>query len=167
MTTRDYLIVLLQGAHALHRDVLPMLDNLRHQSTDGRVQLALQTQHDGLRGEMETAEQALNLLGARFTLEHSVPGRGLKEAGDRFRHQHAPTREQLDVHALLLALTAAGIARGMYQGAMGMAQAIGEQDVAKLLEEMDHRQVIGQADLGELIPRLLQEIEARGARRAA
>jgi hypothetical protein len=51
--------------------------------------------YDGMRGEMDTAEQALNLLVARFKMEHSVPGRGLDEVNERFRRQTAPILEQL------------------------------------------------------------------------
>jgi len=167
MTSRDHLVILLQQMYSFHRDVLPLLDSLHHLADDERVRRALQTQHDGVRGEMETVEQALNLLGVRFKLEHSTLAGSLKEASDRFRRQQSPTRDQLAVHMLLTALAAAGIARSQYQVAVEMAQAIGEGDVARLLEEMDHREVVGQADLGELAPQLLQEITLREIRRAA
>lgn len=167
MTTREYLVVLLQEIYALHRDMLPLLDSLRHLAEDEPVRLVLQTQHDGLRGEREMAEQALNMLGARFKMEHSVQAASLKEASDRFRHQESPDREQLAIHALLTALAAAGIARGKYQGALEMALALGEQEATRRLEEMDRREVTGQADLGELLPQLIQEASAREGRRAA
>jgi len=167
MMTREHLVQLLQEMYAFHRDTLPLLDSLRHMANDKRVRSVLQTQHDGVRGEMETAERALNLLGARYSMEHSILAAGLKEDSDRFRHRQSPERALIEVHALLVVLTAAGIVRSKYQGAMEMAQAIGEQDVTRLLEEMDGREVTGQADLGELMPQLIQEINAREIRRAA
>lgn len=167
MTTREHLVLLLQEIYAFHRDLLPLLDSLRHMASDRRVRSVLQTQHDGVRGEMETAERALNLLGAHYSMAHSILAAGLKEDSDRFRHRESPERAILEVHALQTALTAAGIARSWYQGAMEMALAIGEQDVARLLEEMDTREVTGQADLGELMPQLIQEINAGEIRRAA
>ena len=167
MTTREHLVLLLQEMYSFHRDMLPLLDSLRHMGGDRRVRSVLQTQHDGVRGEMETAERALDLLGARFSMEHSILAAGLKEYSDRFRHRGSPERAILEVQALQIALTAAGIARSRYRGAMEMALAIGEQDVARLLEEMDSREVIGQADLGELMPQLIQEINAGEIRRAA
>lgn len=167
MMTREHLVLVLQEMYSFHRDLLPLLDSLRHMANDKRVRSVLQTQHDGVRGEMETAERALDLLGARYSMEHSILAAGLKEDSDRFRHRQSPERSLLEVHALLVALTATGIVRSKYQGAMEMAQAIGEQDVARLLEEMDSREVTGQADVGELMPKLIQEINAREIRRAA
>ena len=167
MTTRDHLIYILQEVYSFHRDVLPVLDSLRHMSADARVRSVLQTTVDGIRGELETTERALNLISARYKMEHSALGVGIKEASDRFRHQISPSRAELDVHALQVAVTAAAIARSKYLGATEMARAIGEQDLVKLLEEMDQREVIGMADNAELAPQLIQEINAGEERRAA
>jgi ferritin-like metal-binding protein YciE len=167
MTIREHLVVLLQEIHAFHRDVLPLLDSLRHLADDERVRRVLQTQHDGIRGECETANQSLEQLGARFTMGQSVLAFSLKEASERFRHQMSPSRAQLDIHALLIALAAAGIARSKYQGAVGMALALGEQQVARMLEEMDQREVMGQGDLGDVLPQLIQEAGAGETREAA
>jgi len=167
MTIREHLVLSLQEIYAFHRDMLPLLDSLRHLAGDQRARIALQTQHDGVHGEQETANRALLQLDARFKMEHSVYAASLKEASDRFRHQESPAREQLEIHALLTALAATGIARSKYLGALEMALAIGEQDVARMLEEMDKREVIGQGDLAELLPQLIQEAGSGESRQAA
>lgn len=167
MTTREMLVYVLQEIYAFHRDTLSLLDRLHHEATDDRVRRVLQTQRDGVRGELETAERALNLLGARFIMEHSVPGRGVVEASERFRQRMQPARAQLEVLALLATLDAAAIARGKYQGAAELARVLGEQDVVRLLEEMDYREVIGQGDLAGLLPVLLTEHYGGEQRRAA
>lgn len=167
MTTREMLVYLLQDTYAFHRDVLALLDRYHHEASDDRVRRVLQTQRDGVRGEMETTERALNLLGARFTMEHSVPGRGLVEASERFRHRMQPTRPQLEVLALLTMQDAAAVARAKYQSAAELARALGEQDVARLVEEMDYRQTLGQGDVAEVLPQLIAESYGGEQRRAA
>lgn|GEM_PF-2280415 len=167
MTTREHLVILLQEIYSFHRDMLPLLDSLRHLAGDQRARMVLQTQHDGIRGEQDMADGALRQLGERFKMEHSVQAAGLKEASERFRHQESPAREQLEIHALLIALSAAGFARGRYLGAVEMALAIEEPDIARLLEEMDKREVVGQGDLAEVLPQLIQEAGKGESQRAA
>ncbi len=167
MTTREMLVYVLQETYAFHRDALSLLDRLHHEASDERVRRVLQTQRDGVRGEMETSERALNLLGARFTLEHSVLGRGVQEVGERFRHRLGPSRPQLEILALFAALDCAAIARSKYQAAAELARTLGEQDVVRLLEEMDYREVIGQGDLAGVLPLLLAESYGGEQRRAA
>lgn len=167
MTTRDHLVYGLQEQYSFTRDVLPQVDLLHHDCASKRLCRVLQEQRDGLRGEMEVLDRALNLLGGRFRDERSLLAPALKEGLGRFRHQMNPSREQFDIQAALLLMQVIQISRGVYQGTVELARAIGEQDVALLLEENLHRQTQGLKMLLTFLPQLAQEVTRAEARRAA
>lgn len=167
MTTREQLIYHLQALYSLYRDYLPQLEEARHEGDGDEQARLLAMQHDAIRAEMETLEQALNLLSARYKMEHSAVAAGFKEVTGRFRHQMNPSREQLTIYALLAALSLAHLAVGKYQGDIELARAVGEQDVAMLLEENLRRQTECQRALRAATPKLIQELSAAEGQQAA
>ncbi len=104
MTTRDQLIYRMQEIYALQRDLLALLDTMRHESQVAELQQVLQHQHDITHAQLEPLERALNVLGAQYKMEHSPFVPVYKEVIARFKHQMNPSREQLDIYTLLLLL---------------------------------------------------------------
>ncbi len=167
MTTRDHLIYYLQDIFAFHRDYLPLLDAMRHEAAGDELRRVLAEVHESMKVEMETLERALNLLGARIKMEHSVLDAGLKEARQRFKRQLSPSREQLGIHSLLWQMQTAQMTLGAYRGSIELARVLGEQDVVKLLEENAQRQEENLAALVAQAPRLIQEVSYGETRKAA
>lgn len=167
MTTRDHLVYRMQEQYAFLRDYLPLLDAMRHEAGDQRLAQLLAQQHEAIRGEMETLERGMSLLGAHIRLDHNPLAPALKEARSRFKQQMNPAREQLDIYALL---TLQDLARSLgagYEANIELARAIGEGDVAKVLEENAQRQQEGYIMVRALMTTLVQEISRAEARRAA
>lgn len=167
MTTRTHLVHHLQDIYSFVRDFLPLLREMEHASKDERLHRLLRADHDAMQNGMETIERALNLLGARYKMERSPMVAALREETERFKHQMNPTPEHMEIHHLLGALKVAQITSSAYQGEIELARAIGEQDVATLLEENLQREAQSIATLRDLLPRLATEISRSESRQAA
>lgn len=167
MTTRDQVIYQLQDLYAFQRDILPLLDELHHESGNGQLRELLGRQRDSLRSELETLEQSLNLLGARHKMERNPVALAFKEATQRFKHQANPSQEQLDLFTLTKLTAVSELMLGVLRGMRELAVAIGEQDVARLLEESRVRLDGHLHTLRDFTPTLLQDIGGAEARRAA
>lgn len=167
MTTRDHLIYHLQEQYAFQRDFLPLLNEMEHGGSDEHLRLLLHEEHEGLRNEMETLDRGLSLLGARFKQESNAVVPALRETTERFKHRMNPTPEHRDIHAALEVMKVSLMSVAEYQGDAEMARAIGEQDVALLLEENLHRQTQGLERLQAFIPQLIAKVSKSEARRAA
>jgi len=167
MTTRDQLIYRLQDQYAFHRDMLPLLNLLRHEAGASTLRTLLTRQHDEMRTDLETLERVLSLLGGRYKQEHHLLSAGFSEATQRFKHQMNPSREQLDIYALLMLIDVGQMEHGAYQGDIDLARALGEQDVVKLLEEIDHRQTDTVNALRQYAPTLIGGVSRGEARQAA
>ena len=167
MTTREHLIYHLQELYAFHRDFLPLLDSMRHESGNERLRDLLHDMHEGLKSEMEILERALNLLGGQYKHERNAVVPGLKEDTQRFKHQMNPSQEQLDIHSALEALKVAHFAIGAYFGDMELARSLGEQDVVTLLQENLQRQRNGEKSIQQYMPALVQGITRAETRHAA
>ncbi len=167
MTTRDHVVHQLQLLYALHRDLLPMFDEMHHQAGYDPVRRVLDRQREDFRNEVERLERGLSLLGAQYKMERSAVASGFKEEVHRFKHQMNPAREQLDLHAVLDLLAIAHYLIGVYQGCAELLRTIGEQDVATLAEESRQQQQEHVRALEELLQDLAQEVAMIEARRAA
>jgi len=167
MTTREHLIYRLQERYAFLADFLPMLDQIRHGTTDERLRKLEAHEHEELMGEIDTLERALNLLGAQYKLEHNPIDPALQESSRRFKHQMNPSAEQTDVHHILLLNAIAQYVAAGYQGDAELARGIGEQDVALLLEENLQRQHEGYRAMRSLMPAMVREMCRIEAQRAA
>ncbi|MHB9131435.1 MAG: DUF892 family protein [Armatimonadota bacterium] len=167
MTTRDHLIYHLQENYSILRDLLPQLDVMHHQSGNGRLRELLQQHHKTLQGEMDVLERSLNLLSAEFKMERSTIVPALKEATERFKHRMNPSQEQLDIHWATEMLKVGYLMRAAYQGDTAMAQAIGEQDVARLLDENLQREVDDLQAMRKFLAQLLRDVSKGEARQAA
>ncbi len=167
MSTREHLIIKLQEQYAFLRDYLPQLDAVIHQAANGRLRVLLRKQHDEMRAIVEALDRTLSLLGARYTLEHHPVAQAQKEATERFRHRLNPSREQLDMHVAIEALAVEQLLLGHTQGEAEMARAVGEPDVAKVLDETIQRQQTIITALHDCLPALIGEISRTEARRAA
>ena len=154
MTTRDHLIYHLQELYSFERDYLPLLMEAAHTAGNERLKELLLVEHEGLRNEMETLERALNLLSARYKQEHTPLVPGFKEATERFKHQLNPSQEQLDIHAATETLKVAQMLIGAYWVDVELARAIGESDVALLLEETLQRETQSRDALHQYLPRV-------------
>ncbi|HOS43396.1 MAG TPA: DUF892 family protein [Armatimonadota bacterium] len=140
MHTRALLVYRLQELYAFLRDMLPQVDAMHQRAVNEHLRVLLGRQREAWRSELDTLEQALNLLGARFTMEHSTLAPALHEAMARFRARANPTPDHQDIAATLDLMKAAHLAIGSYEGASELAHAIGEGDVARLLDENLDRQ---------------------------
>lgn len=167
MNTREHLIYLLQDHYSFERDYLAHLLELHHGCRNERLRALLDEEHIGLRSEMDTTERCLHLLGARYKQERNAVVPGIKEASQRFVHQTNPTRDQMDIHSALEVLKVARMIAGGYEGDIELARAIGEQDVAKLLEENLARQMQSITGLQRFLPKLVTDISRSEASRAA
>lgn len=167
MTTRDQLVFALQDQYAFLRDFLPVLNVLRHDVDNQHLHRLLDQERDGMQGEMETLDRALNLLGARYTCERSPLAPGFREKLDRFKHRHSPAQEQLGIYAVITMMAVAQLLIGGYQGDAELASAIGEQDVATLLEENAQRQQAGLRALQRFASPHIRDIGQAEARPAA
>ena len=167
MTTRDHLVHHLQELYAFERDFLPWLAEAQHQSTSDRLRYLLLHERENMRSDLESLERALNLLSARYKQERNAVVPGLKEASARFQRQMAPSREQWDIHLALETIKVAYMLQGTFVGEIEMARAIGEQDVAKLLEETQQRQQDGLDTLEAFLPQLIADVNSGETRKAA
>lgn len=169
MTTRDHLVHHLQELYAFERDFLPWLAEAQHQCSNDRLRYLLLHERENMRSDMESLDRALNLLSARYKQERDAVVPGLKEASARFRRQMTSSREQWNIHLALVAIKVAHLLQGTFVGDVEMARAIGEQDVAKLLEETSQRQQDGLATLEAFLPQLIAEVNSGSgeARKAA
>jgi ferritin-like metal-binding protein YciE len=166
-TTRELLIFRLQEHYGFLRDILPLLDTAHQRAASEALRALLQTQREGIRGELDTLERALNLLGAQYRMERSAAASGVREAMARFQAQAAPTPEHYDIAVALDLLKLAQLAIAAYQGNSELVQAIGESDVVKLLEENIQREQDGLTALRDLAPRLISDAVNREFRQAA
>jgi len=167
VTTRDHLIYQLQVLYAFDRDVLPIMDSMIHEDGNAELRQILQRQHDGIKGELEPLERALNLLGAQYKMERSPITPALKEALERFKHQMNPAQDQLDIHALLLMMHTSHVIISEYKGGIELARAVGEQDVVTLLEENCQRHTAGLNEMENFAPTLIQQVSRQEINRAA
>ena len=167
MTTRDHLVYHMQEQYAFERDYLPLLNEMEHSGTDEQLRQLLREERDGLRNEMETLDRGLSLLGARFRAERSPLVPGFKEAIERFKHRLNPSPDHRDIESALEVLRVSLMAVAEYQGDAELARAIGEQDVALLLEENLHSRTESLETLQAFIPQLINKVSKSEARRAA
>jgi ferritin-like metal-binding protein YciE len=167
MGTRELLVYRLQELYGFHHDLLPIFDAMHQRALSERLRVMLGRQRDMLRTELDTLEQALNLLGARFSLEHSTVAPAFREAMARFRARTDPPPDILDIATVLDLMKTAHLAIGTYEGSIELARAIGEGDVATLLDELLQHQVADLAALRDFALSLISEISEEEGRQAA
>lgn len=166
-TLHEVLVYRLQERYSFLRDISPRLDDARARAVDDRVRELLHAQREGIRSELDTLDQALNLLGAQYRMEHSAVAMAAREAAARFRAQLTPMPDHLDLEAILETVALAQLVVAAYEGDIALVQVIGEGDLAKLLEENLARQREGLDALRALAPALIADISRRETRRAA
>lgn len=167
MGTRELLVYRLQELFGFDRDLLPILDVMHQRALSERLRVLLGRQRETLRAELDTLEQALNLLGARFSLEHSTLAPAFREAMARFRARTDPAPDIQDIAAVLDLMKTSHLALGAYEGAIELARAVGEGDVATLLDELLQQQAATLAVLRDFALTLIGEMGGEEGRKAA
>lgn len=167
MTTRDHLIHIVQEQYAFLRDFLPVVAEMRRDVRDNKVSRWLECEYTAYTDELETLDRVLNLLGARNapTQSHLVPG--ATDTLRRFKELGAPSQEQLTIHAALTLFAVSQYLQGAYTGDVELARAIGEQDLALLLEENARQRAFGAKTWAKIAPAYIRQIGHAETRHAA